>query len=197
VQARLDPYFTAQPIGACPDAVAAERPDDLDGDRRSDQNVGKEATVHKILIATDGSPESREAVAVGLELASDQRAEVTLLQVIPPVDWAQLERGALIRPIPEELRRRRAAALEEAAKLAAEHGVEISAEVLAGNPADEIVAYADSTDTNLIVVGSRGRGAVAGALLGSVSRDVLRESRRPVLVVRAAPLRVEALAEAD
>jgi nucleotide-binding universal stress UspA family protein len=192
---RLDPYFTAQSIGACPDAAAADRSDDLDGDRRSDQDVGEEATVNRILIATDGSPESREAVEFGLELASDQRAEVTLLQVVsPPDDWTAVDRGALSRPIPEELRVRRAAALDEAAKLAAEHGVEIFVEVLAGNPADEIVAYADSMDANLIVVGSRGRGAVASALLGSVSRDVLRESRRPVLVVHAAPLRVEALA---
>jgi nucleotide-binding universal stress UspA family protein len=152
----------------------------------------------RILIATDGSPESQEAVEFGLELASDLQGEVTLLHVVAPPDgWTSLDRGALIRPIPEELRVRRTAALDEAAKLAAEHGVEIFVEVLAGNPADEIVAFADSTDANLIVVGSRGRGAVASALLGSVSSDVLRESRRPVLVVRAAPLRVEALAGVD
>ena len=149
--------------------------------------------MNRILIATDGSPEAREAVQFGIELASEQDAEVALLQVIPPIDWTRLDRGALIRPIPEELRLRRAYALEEAAQLAAEQDVEVRFEVFAGNPADEIVAYADSIDADLIVVGSRGRGAVAGALLGSVSQGVLSESRRPVLVVRGQPLRFEAL----
>jgi nucleotide-binding universal stress UspA family protein len=149
--------------------------------------------MNKILIATDGSPEAREAVEFGIEFASEQEARVKLLQVIPPTDWTQLDRGALIRPIPAELRLRRAIALDEAAELAAEHGVDVTFEVLAGVPEDEIVAYADSIDADLIVVGSRGRGAVASALLGSVSRGVLQESRRPVLVVRGTPIRAEAL----
>ena len=72
--------------------------------------------MNTILIATDGSPEAREAVQFGIELASEQEAEVALLQVIPPVDWTRLDRGALIRPIPQELRLRRAYALDEAAR---------------------------------------------------------------------------------
>ena len=57
--------------------------------------------------------------------------------------------------------------------------------LLRGDTVDEIVAFADSHDVDLIVVGSRGRGAIAGALLGSVSRGILGESKRPVLIVRA------------
>jgi nucleotide-binding universal stress UspA family protein len=154
------------------------------------------AHMSTILIATDGSPEAREAVDYGLELAAGEDAEVVLLQVIPPIDWTQLERGAVIRPIPEEIALRRSFALEEAAKLAASHGVPIAAEVLAGDPADEIVAYADNHDVDLIVVGSRGRGTLASTLLGSVSHAVLQEARRPVLVVRGATLQSRTPAEA-
>ena len=144
--------------------------------------------MRRILIATDGSPEAREAVEFGLELAEKQRASATLLQVVPPIDWVQLDRGAVIRPIPEEIAKRRGIALDEAAALAAEHGVPVSFEVLAGSPADEIVAYADNHDVDLTIVGSRGWGAVASALLGSVSQAVVHESRRPVLVVRGTGL---------
>ena len=49
---------------------------------------------------------------------------------------------------------------------------------------DEIVTAADSMDADVIVIGSRGRGRMTSALLGSVSRGVLNESRRPVLIVR-------------
>jgi len=58
--------------------------------------------------------------------------------------------------------------------------------LLRGDTVDEIVAYADSHDVDLIVVGSRGHGGLASALLGSVSRGILGESKRPVLIVRAA-----------
>ena len=140
--------------------------------------------MHTILIATDGSPEAREAIAYGIELAAEQHAKAVLLQVIPPVDWTQLDRGAVIRPIPEELVLRRRIAADEADELESRHDVEVSFEVVAGMPAEEIVAYADAIDADLIVIGTRGRGALASVLLGSVSNAVLQSARRPALVVR-------------
>ncbi|HEY2372123.1 MAG TPA: universal stress protein [Gaiellaceae bacterium] len=139
-----------------------------------------------IVIATDGSPQAREAVEYGLELAEAEEANAVLLQVMPPTDWTRLDRGGLLRPLVAELRLRDAPALAEASELAADRGVPCTAEIVAGRPADEIVAYADSIGADLIVMGSRGRGAVTGALLGSVSRDVLHESRTPVVVVPSA-----------
>ena len=86
--------------------------------------------------------------------------------------------------IPHEPTEDDRAPLEAALELATEHGIEAQTELLAGNPAAEIVAYADTVDADLIVVGSRGHGRIASALLGSVSRGVLSESKRPVLIVR-------------
>ncbi|MEP6812807.1 MAG: universal stress protein [Actinomycetota bacterium] len=119
------------------------------------------------LIATDGSPESHEAIDYGLGLAAGEGASAVLLQVMPSIDRTELARAAV-----------------EAVALAEKHHVPVRSEFLTGDPADEIVAYADNHDVDLIVVGSRGRGMVASTLVGSVSDAVLREARRPVLVVR-------------
>jgi nucleotide-binding universal stress UspA family protein len=98
------------------------------------------------------------------------------------------------RPPPHELSARDRKPLDDALALAAEADVDARAELLRGDPVDEIVAFADSFEADLIVVGSRGHGALASALLGSVSRGILSETRRPVLVVRGAAERIAAVA---
>ena len=138
----------------------------------------------KILVATDGSPSSREAVEFGLELAVEHAAEVTFVHVVPVLDRSFADGIGVPAARPHQIDEVDRRPLEDALALAAEHDVDAKAELLAGPPADEIVAYADTIDADLIVLGSRGRGALATALLGSVSRAVLHEARRPVLVVR-------------
>jgi len=86
--------------------------------------------------------------------------------------------------VPHELTDYDWSPLTEARALAEELGIDVRTEMLRGETVDEIVAYGDTIDADLIVVGSRGHGALASALLGSVSRGVLHEARRPVLVVR-------------
>ena len=148
--------------------------------------------MNRILIATDGSPAGDEAVDFGLELAADQGAAVTFVHVVPVVDVVPMSGFGLTGAVPHELCEGDSNSLDEAQACAEEAGVTGYARLLRGDPVDEIVAYADTVDADLIVVGSRGHGAVASALLGSVSRGILREARRPVLVVRAAAVRKEA-----
>jgi nucleotide-binding universal stress UspA family protein len=63
-------------------------------------------------------------------------------------------------------------------------GIEASGEILEGDPSDELVSLADNRDADMIVVGSRGLGPLAGAVLGSVSRSVSQHANRPVVVVK-------------
>jgi nucleotide-binding universal stress UspA family protein len=84
------------------------------------------------------------------------------------------------------------APLTAAAEIADEHSVRATTRLLSGDAADEIVACADSIRADLIVIGSRGLGALGRMILGSVSRAVLHETRVPVLVVREVEARVTA-----
>jgi len=142
----------------------------------------------KILIATDGSPSAREAVAFGLELA-EQGAEAVFVHVAPALDVLPMTGFGMTGAMAHTISAHDRASLEEAATLAAERGVSARTELLSGNVVDEIVAYADAIDADVIVVGSRAHRAVASAFLGSVSQGVLHEARRPVLVVRGARTR--------
>jgi len=143
--------------------------------------------MRKILIATDGSAASAEAVEFGVELAAEHEAAVIFVHVAPGLDVLPMAgsgmAGAVAR-VPHKTTPHDRRPLEAAEETAGAHGVRASTKLLVGDTVDEIVAYADSEDVDLIVVGSRGRGALAGALLGSVSRGVLSESKRPVMIVR-------------
>ena len=138
----------------------------------------------RILVATDGSEPAAEAVEFGVELAAEHEAELVFVHVVPAVDVAPMMGFGLAAAFPHEPSAEDRALLEEAAAVAEEHGIVSTTVLLTGDTVDEIVAYADAHDVDLIVVGSRGHRAIASALLGSVSRGVLRESKRPVLVVR-------------
>jgi nucleotide-binding universal stress UspA family protein len=134
-----------------------------------------------ILIATDGSPGARAAVERGLDLAEDTDADVIFLAVRrPPVPvfgdryWQHSITNELARLRP---------ALSEATAEAEARGISVDYDLLEGDAAEEILRLARSRDVDLIVIGSRGLGAVKSAILGSVSKRVLRESDRPVVVV--------------
>ena len=140
----------------------------------------------RIVVATDGSPSSTEAVAFGVELAGEHGAELDFVHVVPTLDVVPVAGfGGIGGAFPHELSEHDRTLLDEAAAVAAEHEVVSTTVMLRGDTVDEIVAYADSHDVDLIVVGSRGHGTIASTLLGSVSRGVLGESKRPVLIVRA------------
>jgi nucleotide-binding universal stress UspA family protein len=134
----------------------------------------------QILVATDGSENGRHALDEAVELAAAAGAKLTVVyvrHVPPPV----LGEPFYQRSLSVELRHANET-VAIATGVAHTAGVEAEAEVLEGDPAKRIVELARLLDVDLIVVGSRGLGTVANALLGSVSRDVLHHADRPVLI---------------
>ncbi len=145
----------------------------------------------RILIAVDGSREAREAIAIGLELAIDRGAAVTFVHVAPVIADEVYDIDPVHGPTQEQV----AAAdpvLREALVLAAAKGVDASINLVGATRqqpplteiADTIVGVAEGIEADLIVIGSRGHGALANALLGSVSQGVLERAPTAVVVAR-------------
>jgi nucleotide-binding universal stress UspA family protein len=146
---------------------------------RSDSSMS-DRHINRILVATDGSDSSQRAVALGVELAAAEQAEVTFLHVAPPVEF-RAGRSVAMRAVPRRLRTIGDEVLDEAVVVASDHGVRFQRELIAGETGDTIVLLADAIGADLIVVGERPRRMRVGT---SVSRWVMRHSRRPVLVAR-------------
>jgi nucleotide-binding universal stress UspA family protein len=136
--------------------------------------------MNRILIATDGSDGAWAAVQEGVELAYAVGAEVTFVTVRHDVSllgdpWYQ-ERLTI------QLEHARAA-LDQAEAEADRRGVLHESEILEGDPAIRIAEVARARNADLVVVGSRGHGGIASALIGSVSRTLLTRSAAPLMVV--------------
>jgi nucleotide-binding universal stress UspA family protein len=142
----------------------------------------KGTEMKRIVIATDGSRDALTAVREGVALAQDVGAAVTFVCVRTPAE-SILGEPLCQAAIDEELGHARRA-IDEAMSVATDVGVEADYEILVGSPVEAVLAVARRVDAWLIVVGSRGRGAVQGALLGNVSRALVTHADRPVLVAR-------------
>jgi nucleotide-binding universal stress UspA family protein len=131
----------------------------------------------KILVAYDGSAPARRALETAAALAAAEEATVTVISVVPealglavltdPSDDAAVHRDQLADAVAFLEKRR------------------IQAETLqpAGDPARAIESVARTGGFDTVVLGSRGRGAVSRALLGSVSSHVATHVKGTVVIV--------------
>ena len=135
----------------------------------------------RILVALDHSAVSEHVLAAAKELAAMSKAEVWVLHL------REREVIAQLGDVPAETEDEATQAVNGAVKELTGLGVEAHGEVrdtTFGHAAREIMADAKEHDVNVIVMGSRGRGDLAGAILGSTAHKVIHLADRPVLVVR-------------
>lgn len=137
----------------------------------------------RVIVAVDGSEVSSRAVGLAVEVAQKFGAKLTVLHVVVPLFVPPEPYGMQTARLEEANREYGQSLVAQAAQSARAAGVDTSAVVISGAPAELIVDAAKEADVGLVVVGSHGRGAVGRFLLGSVSDRVIRLSPKPVLVV--------------
>ncbi|MES3516135.1 MAG: universal stress protein [Natronomonas sp.] len=134
-----------------------------------------------VLVPFDGSDQSESALDHALRKFPD--GSVTALFV---VDLGGINYGGVAPPeaVLSDLDERAGETVRDAVEIAAGHDREIDTETRRGQPAREIVGYADEGGFDHIVIGSHGRDGVSRILLGSVAELVVRRASVPVTVVR-------------
>ncbi len=139
-----------------------------------------------ILVSVDGSPSSEQALAEAIDIATSSRARLTILTAVStPPAWAYAPSSvAAIQSLAPELERESKEILA-AAVATVPDSIPVTS-ILSRRPvrkalSDELA----SGRHDLLVMGSRGRGAFAASLLGSVSHFALNHSHIPVLIVHA------------
>ncbi len=143
----------------------------------------------RILVPTDFSKHSHNALRYGAAFADKFGAELYLVHVFQDLAVSQPEAVTVGSPIVAPLEQFMAAAHASLQRLIQDNklgGLVVHAEVRAGAPFDEIVQFALDKDIDLIVMGTHGRGWLAHVLLGSVTEKVVRKAPCPVLTVRHA-----------
>jgi nucleotide-binding universal stress UspA family protein len=142
----------------------------------------------KILLATDGSDEAAMAAEAAVELSKQSGSEIHVAYVLPApaqlighhlysTEMRESVLGAAEREAETFLK-------ERAEQIGADGGKLAETHLRSGEPDKEILRLAEELGAGLIVIGSRGLGAVSRALMGSVSESVVRHAHCPVFVVR-------------
>jgi nucleotide-binding universal stress UspA family protein len=138
--------------------------------------------MQNVLVGYDGSPSARYAMTFAIDLAKRFDARLRVLVVARAPDWGaiELERKELVD---FELRHA-GAILDEAKESLASMGEHPEFDLVIGQPAKEIVLYAERHAIDHLVVGHRGHTPFDRWLIGSVARQVLAYAPCAVTIVR-------------
>lgn len=134
-----------------------------------------------VVVATDGSDSAKRGIRTALDIADRFDADVHGLYVIESEKSSQ--QSAEDREAFQESRR---AAGDDALSFVRDEAGDrpVTTAVREGDPAPEIIGYAEDVEADAIALGTRGRHGEHAFLLGSVAEAVVREAPIPVLTVR-------------
>jgi nucleotide-binding universal stress UspA family protein len=137
--------------------------------------------MNKLLVAFDGSQQSKRAFEMGLDLAAKYKAGLVVISVaVTPEPPVAVEMEAVLESATEYYEAHFKQMKEQAGAL----GIEAKFEVKIGHPAEQIVHVADEERADAIVMGHRGESFFQKWLLGSVAKRVITYAHCTVIVVR-------------
>lgn len=140
-----------------------------------------------ILVAIDGSPDARQALTHAVDLADCEHARLTILSAAatpPTIAYTSVGAAEVLAKSVHDGEVEASELLHEALESVPEN-VSVTTVTSAKPARMAILSQIKQGGHDLVVLGSRGRGAVRSVLLGSVSHDVLHHSSVPVLIVHA------------
>jgi nucleotide-binding universal stress UspA family protein len=143
--------------------------------------------LHRILVPTDFSKHSENALAYAAAFAEKFDADLYLLHVVQDLALFVPEAITNAPPLTPPLEQLTVAVREAMDRLIEGHqlrGFTVHAEVREGSPFYEIIRFAREQDVDLIIMGTHGRAGLVHVLLGSVAEKVVRKAPCPVLTVR-------------
>lgn len=135
-----------------------------------------------IVVGTDGSETARLAVEEAVRLAKALGAEMHIVSAFKPLRGAQVggAAGAEYQALPDD---KVESTLSEAAATARTRQVPVTTHAVERDPADALLAVADSVSAGLIIVGSKGMHGARRLTLGNVPNQISHRARCNVLIV--------------
>jgi nucleotide-binding universal stress UspA family protein len=143
--------------------------------------------LHRILVPTDFSKHSENALTYAAAFAEKFGAELHVLHVVQDLALFVPDAVSAMPPLAPPVEQVTAAvrgALHRVVEDSRLQGLKVSAAVREGTPFLEIIRFAKDNDIDLIVMGTHGRTGLAHVLMGSVTEKVVRKAPCPVLTVR-------------
>lgn len=135
----------------------------------------------QILVCCDGSKYSDKAIRTACNMAKFYGSELSLIHVIEKTTKSNILAGSEYTDI---LRKYAKDVMQKAQKISEQEGIKSKIITKEGNVADEIVKYSKQHNIDLIIVGSKGLGAVVKFLLGSISSKIANHSLCSVLIIK-------------
>ena len=151
---------------------------------------------NKIMIATDGSTCSMLAADKGIELARLSKGTVYAVCVMPTAYLTPMDRDyfsstgvnpyyeSMYEAMHEAMKKQGQQAVDYVKGLGEMKGIDVKPVLLEGNPSEELIRYAEEEQMDIVIMGTIGKKGLDRLLLGSVTGNLVRHSKVPVMVIR-------------